>query len=95
MDRRNFLRTMIGGVAAGAAVRTWPFRVYSFPATPVEVESEFPTREMLRYGIAYWQRPDRIDFINLERWGRIPFSTRPIRIPIVLTKTVQDEILVP
>jgi hypothetical protein len=31
MDRRNFLRKMIGGVAAAAAVRTFPFRVYSFP----------------------------------------------------------------
>jgi hypothetical protein len=31
MDRRSFLRTMVGGLAAGAAVRTWPFRVYSFP----------------------------------------------------------------
>ena len=27
MSRRLF----IGGVLAGAAVRTWPFRVYSFP----------------------------------------------------------------
>jgi len=26
MKRRNF----IGGIAASAAVRTWPFRVYSF-----------------------------------------------------------------
>jgi hypothetical protein len=32
MNRRNFFRTMIGGVAATAAVRTWPFRVYSFPS---------------------------------------------------------------
>jgi hypothetical protein len=31
MDRRNFLRTMIGGVATAAAIRTFPFRVYSFP----------------------------------------------------------------
>jgi len=30
-DRRNFLRTLVGGLAATAAVRTWPFRVYSFP----------------------------------------------------------------
>lgn len=31
MDRRSFLRMTVGGLAAGAAVRTWPFRVYSFP----------------------------------------------------------------
>lgn len=31
MDRRSFFRTMVGGGAASAAVRTWPFRVYSFP----------------------------------------------------------------
>jgi len=30
-DRRNFLGTLIGGIAGAAAVRTWPFRVYSFP----------------------------------------------------------------
>lgn len=33
IDRRNFMRSMIGGVAATVAVRTWPFRVYSFPTT--------------------------------------------------------------
>jgi hypothetical protein len=32
MDRRGFLRSLVGGVAVGAAVRTWPFRVYSFPS---------------------------------------------------------------
>lgn len=32
MNRRNFIRTLIGGVVAGAAVRTWPFRIYSFPS---------------------------------------------------------------
>ena len=31
MNRRNFFRQMIGGVAATAAVRTFPFRVFSFP----------------------------------------------------------------
>jgi len=31
MDRRSFLSTLIGGVAATAAVRTFPFRVFSFP----------------------------------------------------------------
>lgn len=32
MNRRSFLGSLIGGVAASAAVRTWPFRVFSFPA---------------------------------------------------------------
>jgi hypothetical protein len=31
MDRRKFLSTLIGGVVAGAAVRSFPFRVFSFP----------------------------------------------------------------
>ena len=31
MDRRSFFKSMIGGVAAAAAVRTFPFRVFSFP----------------------------------------------------------------
>jgi len=32
VERRNFLRTLVGGVAVAAAARTWPFRVYSFPS---------------------------------------------------------------
>lgn len=32
MERRNFLRALVGGVATAAAVRSWPFRVYSFPS---------------------------------------------------------------
>ena len=31
MNRRSFLRSMIGGLAGAAAVRTFPFRVFSFP----------------------------------------------------------------
>jgi hypothetical protein len=34
MERRNFLKQLIGGVAAVAAVRTFPFRVFSFPSEP-------------------------------------------------------------
>lgn len=36
------MRSLIGGVAATAAVRAWPFRVYSLPSQPVL------TQEMLR-----------------------------------------------
>lgn len=34
VDRRSFFHSMVGGVAIAAAVRTWPFRVYSFPGAP-------------------------------------------------------------
>jgi len=32
VNRRRFIGTLIGGVTASAAVRTFPFRVFSFPA---------------------------------------------------------------
>jgi hypothetical protein len=38
MNRRGFLHSLVGGIAATAAVRTWPFRVYSFPS-----EIQLPT----------------------------------------------------
>ena len=31
MNRRSFLNRLVGGIAATAAVQSWPFRVYSFP----------------------------------------------------------------
>jgi hypothetical protein len=37
MNRRGFLKMMVGGVAAAAAVRTFPFRVFSFPKDIVSV----------------------------------------------------------
>ena len=32
MNRRGFLRALVGGVATATAVRTFPFRVFSFPS---------------------------------------------------------------
>lgn len=40
MNRRGFLRSLVGGVAAAAAVRTFPFRVYSFPTEVVSSNFE-------------------------------------------------------
>ena len=31
MNRRGFLGALVGGITTATAVRTWPFRVYSFP----------------------------------------------------------------
>ena len=40
MNRRQFLGTLIGSLAAAAAVRTFPFRVYSFPTEIVQPSPE-------------------------------------------------------
>jgi hypothetical protein len=39
MNRRKFIGLTIGGIAVSAAVRTWPFRVYSFPSAVKLVNS--------------------------------------------------------
>ena len=50
MKRRNFL---IGGIAAAAAVRTWPFRVYSFPSQIVAIEYVAEKEKYIRLARAY------------------------------------------
>ena len=32
LSRRGFIGSLVGGLAATATVRTWPFRVFSFPS---------------------------------------------------------------
>ena len=41
IGRRQFLRNLIGGVAAASAVRAWPFRVFSFPTEikPISIQA--------------------------------------------------------
>lgn len=53
MDRRKFLTSLVGGVAASAAVRTFPFRVFSFPQ---EIAlTEMPIIEMpAPFSVAIW-----------------------------------------
>jgi hypothetical protein len=50
MKRRNFL---IGGIAASAAVRAWPFRVYSFPSQVIIVDYWAEKEKYLRLARAY------------------------------------------
>ena len=52
MDRRGFLRSLIGGVAAASAVRAWPFRVFSFP-TDITLP---PSPALVSRGIADFDR---------------------------------------
>src|ERR1700688_3456399 len=66
MDRRYFLRTLIGGVAATAAVRTWPFRVYSFPTSPVLANLGTEYAEQL-YNIFRKYQSDRLFMMNMDQ----------------------------
>ena len=61
MNRRNFLRTLVGGVAASAAVRTWPFRTYFFP-------KEIVVPELSLAGLPYWEDGKHVgDFMGIQR----------------------------
>lgn len=66
MNRRGFLKFLAAGAAAGLAVRTFPFRVYSFPS------------EIKRYNLAdlgaiewseagqCWYLEDQVQALELE-----------------------------
>jgi len=50
MRRRNFL---IGGIASSAAVRAWPFRVYSFPSQVITIDYAAEKEKYIRLARAY------------------------------------------
>jgi len=50
MDRRNFI---IGGIATSAAVRTWPFRVYSFPSQIIAFDFAAEKEKYIRLAHIY------------------------------------------
>ena len=49
MNRRGFLSTLVGGVAATAAVREFPFRVYSFPSAIVIPELLYRMGDVIEF----------------------------------------------
>lgn len=59
MERRSFLKMIIGGVAAVAAVQSFPFRVYSFPSEIVA-----PTLPTIAEG-AIWTGPNQLLTIQM------------------------------
>lgn len=85
LDRRGFLRSLVGGVAATAAVRTFPFRVYSFPReivlpgggylVPLEVvpilRAEAELLELVR-----WERSDVLQLFRIPVWNPDDYMLR-------------------
>jgi hypothetical protein len=70
MDRRKFISTLIGGVAASAAMRTFPFRVFSFPS---EIEIPNYAAEIYRAGLYYGVYNPRYGYrlVNIETPHRL------------------------
>src|SRR6266700_3270980 len=67
MDRRKFFGMMIGGVAAAAAVRTWPFRIYSFPSKPRIDPARIDLLDLSHWGLAV---PENAEPFKLRIWGQ-------------------------
>ena len=64
MKRRNFL---IGGIVASAAVRAWPFRVYSFPSQIINFDFAAEKEKYIRLARAYIEE-------QIVKYGRVaPF----------------------
>jgi len=64
VNRRGFLQSLVGGIAATAAVRIWPFRVYSFP-------SEIKIADATAIGI-------ELENIPLEKFATIWYSKEAV-----------------
>jgi hypothetical protein len=82
MNRRNFIGTLVGGLAASAAVRTWPFRVFSFPSKPVWPPGRFDYLDMSLWGRNYTPAE-----VNAAGFGlSIPENAKIISIALDLEK---------
>jgi hypothetical protein len=83
LTRRGFLGLAIGGVAAAAAVRAFPFRTYSFPS---EIQRASVTEILL-----VQQQNFKIIFDpTIEAYARCVLAGTVINSPIVSLKNHQS-----
>jgi hypothetical protein len=96
MNRRNFLSLMFGGVAAAAAVRTFPFRVFSFPSEVKPLNAPRLSPEMLellkqrlacvmRFGAdreaEWWMHPKQLAALKELGFGFPRIELRAVEAP--------------
>ena len=84
MDRRKFLSLIVGGVAATAAVRTFPFRVYSFPSKPAV---PFTGGSLFQTPLVYDHlTPDNFfldtPWLAVLRTANMPFGLKPSDVSV-------------
>ena len=88
-DRRHFLRNLVGGLAATSAVRTWPFRVYSFPTEIIQPKI-YPLFDEISYTTLADLRDDiLIDnfFVDAPWMSKLRQQGWDIRLPRMLHET--------
>ena len=88
MNRREFLGVIVGGVSISAAVRTWPFRVYSFPSDVKQVNLGPPMRRFYDADVRWMKTsPDQKAWIeDLRRiaWEARCRAMEPARVRLSL-----------
>jgi hypothetical protein len=77
MNRRNFLSMMVGGIATAAAVRTFPFRVYSFPK-----EIALAWDDVANYKSPIWVESETFLRLIASRQAH-PISKRAFRVDVL------------
>jgi hypothetical protein len=90
MERRDFLRSLVGGIAVAGAVRQWPFRVFSFPSevVPANIFYDDPVYalqlEVVRNEIpTLWE--GSVKFFNLiKKRSPVAVSSRGYHLPITV-----------
>lgn len=83
MNRRELLKQLVGGVALAGAVRTFPFRVYSFAPMPViqpvtlQVETAFPDIASINYFVSEVEK--QILEILYRTPAKVPYTEEGIK----------------
>jgi hypothetical protein len=106
MNRRNFLSTMLYGLAASAAVRKFPFSVYSFPReirplnvprVPKEIVALWKQRlEMVKRfgqdaGGEWWMHPKQLAALKELSFTRYPrIEIREVEGPAMFGSTPRN-----
>ncbi len=82
LSRRNFLGLTIGGVAAAAAVRSFPFRVFSFPSEIKICGEDFLVNPWLRQinGTLFFRQSFAHDWTPVAKLKNLDFTLEPDRL---------------
>jgi hypothetical protein len=87
MNRRHFLSTVVGGVAAAAAVRTWPFRVYSFPnkveLAPIDTSA---MGTMWMHGPRGWVEMGKVTDFQLKSSSSLEYKSAKLSFSVPFEK---------